>query len=153
MSESKPNRPLPDPDENPGAVVVVWDGKCNFCRSQVERLRAFDNRSRLTYLSLHDPRVAERYPELSYDQLMSQMWVITPDHRRFGGADAVRFLSRHLPRLWWIAPVMHLPFTMPLWRYLYKVLANRRYRLAGKSCDGGTCDLHSNASAAKYHAK
>ena len=148
MPDSKPQRPLQDPDENPAAAVVIWDGKCNFCRAQVERLRTFDDRSRLTYLSLHDPRVTERYPGLSYDQLMEQMWVVTPDHQRFGGADAVRFLSRYLPRLWWMAPAMHVPFAMPLWRYLYKALANRRYRLAGERCDGGTCDLHTRASKA-----
>lgn len=142
MSEGKPDRLLVDPDENPGSPVVIWDGNCNFCRAQIERLRAFDSRGRLSYLSLHDPRVNDRYPELTYEQLMDQMWVVTPDRRRHGGADAVRFLSRFLPRLWWMAPVMHLPFAMPLWRYLYKALANRRYRLAGKSCDGGTCELH-----------
>ena len=146
MSKSKLKRPLRDPDENPGAAVVIWDGKCNFCRAQVERLQAFDPSGRLTYISLHDPRVAERFPELSYEQLMDQMWVVTPNHQRFGGAGAVRYLSRYLPRLWWMAPVMHLPFSMPLWRYLYKVLANRRYRLAGKNCDGGTCELHARTS-------
>ena len=155
MPETKPKRPLVDPDENPGAAVVIWDGRCNFCRTQVERIQAFDPRSRLTYISLHDPRVAERYPELSYDQLMAQIWVVTPDGQRFGGADAIRFLSRYLPGLWWIAPVMHLPFAMPLWRYLYRVIANRRYRLAGENCDGGTCSLHAKAvsTAAKPHAK
>ena len=100
------------------------------------------HRGRLAYISLHDPRVTERYPELSYEQLMAQIWVITPDHQSFGGADAIRFLSRYLPRLWWIAPVMHMPFAMPLWRYLYRVIANQRYRLAGESCESGTCSLH-----------
>lgn len=154
MTETMPYRPLRDPEENPGSAVVIWDGKCNFCRAQVERLRAFDTGGRLTYLSLHDARVAERYPELSYEQLMEQMWVVTPDHRRYGGADAVRFLSRLLPRLWWLAPAMHLPLAMPIWRYLYKVFANRRYRLAGE-CDGGTCSLHAHPSApaAKHHPK
>jgi len=136
-----------DPDDSPGSAVVIWDGKCNFCRAQVERLRRFDSRRRLTYLSLHDPRVAERYPDLTFEQLMQQMWVVTPDQQKFGGADAVRFLSRYLPRLWWLAPAMHLPFVMPLWRWLYKVVASRRYRLAGENCDGGTCQLHLRAAA------
>ncbi len=156
MSNVKSLRPLPDPDENPEGAVVIWDGKCNFCRAQVERLRSFDRGNRLTYLSLHDPRVAERYPELTYEQLMDQMWVVTSDHQRFGGADAIRYLSRYLPLLWWLAPVMHIPFAMPLWRFLYRVIANRRYRLAGTNCDGGTCDLHGKprpAAAAKYQAK
>jgi predicted DCC family thiol-disulfide oxidoreductase YuxK len=147
MPQTKPRRALTDPDEHPGATVVIWDGKCNFCRTQVERIQAFDRSGKLTYISLHDPRVSERYPELNYDQLMDQMWVITSDHQRFGGADAIRYLSRHLPRLWWLAPVMHLPYAMPLWRYFYRVLANRRYRLAGENCDGGTCSLHAKTQA------
>ena len=52
---------LADPDDRPGADVVIWDGKCNFCRSQVVRLQWFDRGSRLAYVSLHDPRVAERF--------------------------------------------------------------------------------------------
>jgi predicted DCC family thiol-disulfide oxidoreductase YuxK len=138
--------PLRDPDDMPGAAVVIWDGKCNFCRAQIERVQRFDHRGRLTYLSLHDPRVAERYTDLTQAQLMEQMWVITPDKRRLGGADAVRFLSHYLPRLWWLAPVMHLPLAMPIWRYLYQAVSNRRYRLAGKNCDGGTCQLHARTS-------
>ncbi len=145
-----------DPDDSPSAPVVIWDGKCNFCRAQVERLRRFDAGNRLTYLSLHDPRVAERYPDLTFDQLMQQMWVVTPGYQKpgqqkFGGADAVRFLSRYLPRLWWLAPAMHLPFAMPLWRWLYKVIANRRYRIAGENCDGGTCQLHMQKAPLRRH--
>ncbi len=142
MTESKPYRRLPDPDENQGAPVVIWDGKCNFCRAQVERLRAFDTQGRLTYLSLHDVRVAQRCPQLTHEQLMEQMWVVTSNRELLGGADAVRFLSRYLPRLWWMAPLMHLPFAMPLWRFLYKAIAKRRYRLAGENCADGTCELH-----------
>ena len=140
LNESK--QPLRDPADEPSAAVVIWDGQCNFCRSQVERLSRFDSGERLAFISLHDPRVAERYPSLSYEQMMAQMWVVTPNQQMFGGADAFRFLSRYLPRLWWLAPVMHIPLAMPLWRYLYRVIANRRYRLAGKDCEGGTCQLH-----------
>ncbi len=136
-------QPLADPDQHAGRDVVIWDGHCNFCRAQVERLRGFDVRHQLAYLSLHDPRVVERYPELSQQQLMDQMWVVRPDGSKFGGADAGRYLSRHLVGLWWLAPVLHIPGSMPLWRWLYGKIANRRYRLAGKSCDeNGTCHLH-----------
>lgn len=87
---------LPDPDQYPGRDVVIWDGKCNFCRKQVERLRAFDRSDQLSYLSLHDPRVAERYSDLSQPQLMAQLWLVTQGGRKFGGADAGRYLSRKL---------------------------------------------------------
>lgn len=133
---------LIDPDSKPGCDVVIWDGECNFCRSQVERLTWWDGGNRLTYLSLHDSRVKERYPELSHEELMKQLWVVTPDGRKFGGADAIRYLSCRLPRLWIFAPLMHIPFTQPLWRGLYGIVARRRYKIAGHSCESGTCDLH-----------
>jgi predicted DCC family thiol-disulfide oxidoreductase YuxK len=134
---------LPDPDDRPEADVVIWDGKCNFCRSQVARLRWFDRRSQLAYVSLHDPRVAERYPDLSYQQLMDQLWLVTHDGRRLGGADAGRYLSRKIFGLWWLAPLLHIPGSMPLWRWIYQKVAQRRYRLLGGACDAdGTCHVH-----------
>ncbi|QDV23794.1 thiol-disulfide oxidoreductase DCC family protein [Aureliella helgolandensis] len=136
--------PFPDPDDYPERDVVIWDGKCNFCRSQVERLRWFDRGERLAYLSLHDPRVAERYPDMEHQQLMDQMWVVNSGGLRLGGADAGRYLSRVLPSLWWLAPLLHFPGSMPLWRWLYSKIANRRYKISGMQCDddGGTCHLH-----------
>lgn len=142
MDTAASGRPLPDPDRSPGTDVVLWDGQCNFCRQQVMRLRSFDWTGRLSFLDLHDPRVAERYPELSYDQLMDEMWVVTPQGNRYGGADALRYLSRALPVLWPAAPLLHVPFSRPFWRWAYHFVAQRRYRLAGRNCEGGTCHLH-----------
>lgn len=134
---------LPDPDDHPDRDVVIWDGKCIFCRQQVERLTWFDAGGKLAYFSLHDPRVTERYPNLSQSELMGQMWVITPSGERHGGADAGHYLSRKLPRLWWLAPLLHIPFSMPLWRSIYAAIAKRRYKISGIRCDDeGTCNLH-----------
>ncbi|MCA9132117.1 MAG: DUF393 domain-containing protein [Planctomycetales bacterium] len=138
-----PTTPLPDPDQRPAADVVIWDGQCRFCRTQVERLRRFDWAGQLAYISLHDPRVAERYPDLGYQQMMDQMWLVCSDGRKYGGADAGRYLSRKLWTLWWLAPLLHIPLSMPLWRWLYQRIAERRYRLSGGQCDpDGTCHLH-----------
>jgi predicted DCC family thiol-disulfide oxidoreductase YuxK len=143
---TKPPPHLPDPLEAPQADVVIWDGKCNFCRAQVERLRRLDS-GRLAYLSLHDVRVAELCPNLKHQQLMDQMWVITVGGEQYGGADAGRYLSRKLPKLWWLMPLLHIPGAMPLWRWVYRKIAERRYKLAGGVCDqDGTCDLHQRPS-------
>lgn len=133
---------LPDPDAFQDPVdTVIWDGNCNFCRMQVKRLASFDG-GRLAYLSLHDSRVKELCPDLSFEQLMEQMWLVTSGGKRFGGADAVKYLSRSLVRLWWLAPLMHIPFTMPLWRWLYRLVAKLRYRIAGRNCESEACDIH-----------
>lgn len=139
---------LPDPDSLTGADVVIYDGDCNFCRSQVGNLRRLDRRGdRLAFISLHDERVTQRYPDLSHDQLMDQMYVVDTDGNRHGGSDAVKYLSRRLPILWPAMPVLHFPGTAWLWRWGYRQVAKRRYKLAGKSgnpgCDdGGSCSIH-----------
>ncbi len=135
---------LVDPRDRPGADIVIWDGKCKFCLQQVQRLRRWDSGDSLAYLSLHDSRTATLCPDLSFQQLMDQMWVVTPTGDKFGGADAVRYLSRKLPLLWWLRLPMHVPGLMPLWRWLYRQVARRRYRLLqNQDCDeGGTCHLH-----------
>jgi predicted DCC family thiol-disulfide oxidoreductase YuxK len=133
---------LADPQTRPGAAVVLFDGQCRFCRGQVERLAKWDLKGRLSYLSLHDPRVASTYPSLRHEQLMEQMFIITPDGDAFGGADAVRFLTRYLPNLWWLAPLTHVPFTRPLQQWVYQQVAKRRYQIAGRQCDDDACSIH-----------
>lgn len=133
---------LPDPDTRSHTDVVIFDGECRFCQSQVKNLRRVDLRSSLSFISLHDARVRQRYPDLTYDDLMDQMYVVAKDGSRYGGAAAVRYLSRRLPLLWWLAPIMHIPGSLGLWRWIYRQIAIRRYKLAGRDCEGGTCSIH-----------
>jgi len=138
-------KPLPDPDQSPGTDVVIYDGACNFCMGQVANLRALDRfGTRLSFLSLHDPRVAERYPQLTHDQLMDQMYVVDQSGASHGGSDAVRYLTRRLPLLWPAMPILHFPGTAGLWRWGYQKVAARRYRISGKAdqCDDDGCQIH-----------
>jgi len=55
----------------------------------------------------------------------------------------MRYLTRRLRRLWWLAPLLHLPGTLPLWRFLYRQVAHRRYWFGKvEDCDDGTCRVH-----------
>lgn len=145
LPNDKPVTHLPTPEERPGASVVIYDGHCKFCTAGVQTLRRWDSGGRLAFISLHDPQVAERWPDLTHDMLMEQMYVVDPQGERHGGAAAFRYLTRLLPRLWLLAPLMHLPFTMWFWHWAYKQVAKRRYRLAGKTtdaCEDGACKIH-----------
>jgi len=122
--------------------VVLYDGHCRFCTRQIETLRRLDGKNRLRFLSLHDSSVATDYPDLSFDQMMAEMWVISIGGVRYGGANALRYLSRRLPILWPVSPWLHFPGSMPFWSWLYRQVAKRRYRIAGRTCDDGTCSLH-----------
>jgi predicted DCC family thiol-disulfide oxidoreductase YuxK len=135
---------LPSPEELPGVDVVIYDGDCKFCTAQVQRLAKFDGKRRLAFLSLHDPSVAKNYPDLTYDMLMDQMYVVNPKGGRHAGAAAFRYLSRRLPKLWLLAPLMHIPGSLPLWQWGYRQIAKRRYLMGktGEACDGDACKVH-----------
>ena len=138
-----PSGKLPSPAERPEADVVIYDGECRICTAQVRKLTWWDCQGKLAYLSLHDPLVASRYPDLTHERLMQEMVIVDRQGRRHGGAEAIRYLTRRLRRLWWAAPALNFPGTLPLWRFLYRQIASRRYRF-GKvdDCHEGTCSLH-----------
>jgi predicted DCC family thiol-disulfide oxidoreductase YuxK len=136
---------LPTLRDNPYADVLIYDGHCKFCAAQVQRLAGCDGMARrVAFISLHDPEVAMRWPDLTHDMLMEQMYVVDRQGNRYGGAAAFRYLSRRLPRLWLLAPLMHVPFSLPLWQAIYRQVAKQRYKLMGKTnaCDGDTCAVH-----------
>ncbi len=140
--ESPPTA-LPTPNERPQADIVIYDGQCRICTAQIRNLARFDRGKRLAYLSLHDPRVAERFPDLTHEMMMEQMFVIDQQGRRHAGAESIRYLSRRLPLLWLATPILHFPGSLPLWNRLYRWIAQRRYRYGKLSaCDDDACRLH-----------
>jgi predicted DCC family thiol-disulfide oxidoreductase YuxK len=135
--------PLPTPTERPDSDVVVYDGHCRICTAQVSKLPRWDCQKKLSYLSLHDAEVTQRWPDLSHDRMMQEMVIVDHNGRRHWGPEAIRLLSRRLRRLWWASPFLHFPGSMILWRPLYRWVARNRYRLSGSpTCDEGACALH-----------
>lgn len=123
-------------------ALVIYDGNCNFCQSQIDLLKRLDlGHKRLRYLSLHDPSILTEFPQLDHERLMQEMHLIDHNGKCYAGSEAVKYLTRTLPLLWAAAPIIHLPCTSFLWRWLYKIIAKNRYLLAGKNCDSGGCKL------------
>lgn len=132
--------PLPTTATRPDRDTVLYDGECRFCRGQMAMLRRFDPGGRLRILSLHDPSVARDFPELPRDLLLSEMVVVDRTGRTRAGAASLRYLSRQLPLLWPVALPLHIPGSLPVWNWLYRLVARNRYRLAGR-CDDGSCRI------------
>jgi predicted DCC family thiol-disulfide oxidoreductase YuxK len=135
---------LPTPSDRPRADVLIFDGNCPICTSQVRKLPWWwDCQRKLSYLSLHDPEVARRWPDLPHDRLMQEMVIIDRTGSRHWGPEAIRYLTSRLRRLWWAAPFLYFPGSMFLWRPLYRWIARNRYRLSGStSCGEASCSLH-----------
>src|SRR3954447_19383298 len=136
---------LPSPAQNPEADIVVYDGHCKFCTAQVKRLARWDARRQLAFLSLHDAGVSKLLPDVTYDQLMHEMYLVDRAGHRHRGAAAFRYLTTRLPRLYPLAPLLHIPFSLPLWRWAYQQIARRRYWIMGKTaeaCTDDSCRVH-----------
>lgn len=149
--KAEPTHGLPSPRDYPAADVVIYDGHCVFCTGQVRNLHRWDGKNRLAFISLHDSFVGQHFPDLSHDAMMEQLYLVPHGEHgytdlRLGGAAAIRYLSRKLPKLWVLAPFLHIPGSLPIWQWGYRQVAKRRYKIAGKQggqCDdGGTCELH-----------
>ena len=125
----------------PDRDTVLYDGQCRFCRSQIAMLRRLDPTGRLRFVSLHEPHVAREFAELGPEALLREMHVVDRAGRARGGAEAVRYLARRLPLLWPLALPLHVPGSLPVWNWLYGLVARNRYRIAGR-CDEGTCRIH-----------
>ncbi len=132
---------FPTLDERPDAYVMIYDGYCKFCRANLRWISAVDQ-GKVSYVSLHDAVVAERWPELSHEQLMEHLYIIDGEDK-YAGAAAFRFLSRKLVALWPLMPLMHIPGTLPLWQFCYNKVSRIRYRFGRiDACEDGTCKVH-----------
>lgn len=138
----KPLNALPRPNKRPGSEVVIYDGQCPVCRASVTNLNKWDSRQRLSYLSLDDPEVRRRYPDLQHDDLMQAIHVVDSEGHRFRGAEALRAIARRITRLRPIVPLLYVPGSMALLSWGYRWFAARRARDGqGGECEKGTCGV------------
>jgi predicted DCC family thiol-disulfide oxidoreductase YuxK len=137
------NAPLPTPAERPAADVLIFDGHCPLCTAGMRLLHRWDRGGRLAFLPLDDAQVAQRWPQLHAEDLLRQIHLIDSHGQIYRGAAVFRLLSRRLPALWAIAPLLHLPLSLPLWQGLYHLLARARYRFDPvAACQGKECRMH-----------
>jgi len=113
---------------------VLYDGSCALCRATAARFAPALLRKGFQVLPLQDSRVF-RELNLSSDELLREMRVVTSDGDVLGGGVAVANLARHF---WWGLPLYwfsRLPGCGRLLDSAYAWLAARRH------CIGGACSL------------
>lgn len=116
--------------------VVIYDGECAFCRSQIKIIKTLDICGKLNFESCHDEAVRKKYNHISYEDFLSRMYVVDVVGNSYGGAEAVRYISKKLVVLWPLAILLHIPYSNSFWHWLYDTIARNRYRIAGKCMDG-----------------
>ena len=83
---------------------VLYDGDCAFCLRWVRRFRGPLERRGFRLAPLQTPWVRKRLG-LPADELLAELRLLMADGQRFGGADALVEIARHL---WWGWPLYAL---------------------------------------------
>jgi len=131
----------------PGRYVVLYDGHCKFCTAGAKKLAGLAPPGTLELVSFQEPGVLDRFPGVSHEACMRQMYLVTPAGRVYGGFEAAVQALATRPLLGLLARGYYLPGVRWLCDRAYALIAANRYRLMGKAvaagdCDGGTCALH-----------
>jgi predicted DCC family thiol-disulfide oxidoreductase YuxK len=131
----------------PGRHVVLFDGLCKICTAGAKKLLALARPGAIELVNFQEPGALDRFPGISLEACMRQMYLVTPEGRVYGGFEAaVRALATR-PVLGLLAWVYYLPGLRQLCDLVYRLIAANRYRLMGKAvaageCEGGTCAMH-----------
>lgn len=131
-------------------LVMLYDGQCALCVQSVRLVRPLDWRGAIEVVDLqrwedmrrHLPQVAH----LDDDALLGAIHVVRPDGQVLAGYAGVREVTRQLPLLAWLYPLLGLPGVAWLGDHVYRWVAAHRYqfnRIFGgpTACEGGTCKL------------
>jgi predicted DCC family thiol-disulfide oxidoreductase YuxK len=129
----------PTTHPTPSAGWVLYDGSCGVCRSGIHRWSELLQRQGFETRPIQDPWVQEQIA-CPQDELLKDLQLLLNDGRRLSGADAYRFIIRHI---WWAYP-LYLLSTLPGLRQLvnqaYRIFANNRHSIS-KACRLNTPNL------------
>lgn len=128
----------------PGRNVLLYDGHCRFCQAGARRIVALARPGHIDMVNFQEAGALDRFPGLSHDMCMQQMYLITPNGRAIGGFEAAVVAVATRRWIGWIAYLYYTPGLRWLFDRLYVFIARNRYRIIGKAadCPGGTCSLH-----------
>ncbi len=131
------------PPAGEGDAVVIYDGRCPFCTRQVERLKRFAGPDKkIRFESFQDPSVLARFPQLSYDDCMKEIKLVTAEGKIFGGAHAIFSVLGRNPFFRPLRWLYDCPVLKPLFDLGYRMVARNRYQIPSHDCPSGTCARH-----------
>lgn len=123
--------------------VVLYDGHCRICTAGAHRLESLARPGAVWLRDFQAPGVLEAYPQLTHEDCMRAMQVLTLDGRVYEGAEAIARVLETRPLMGVVAKLYFVPGVRQAADALYRWVARNRYRLRGReSCDDAACALH-----------
>jgi predicted DCC family thiol-disulfide oxidoreductase YuxK len=117
------------------AHTLLYDGECGICRRSIQWIRNRDREGRIRAIAYQEPGVSREFPEITRDELERAMQLVSPEGRRWEGADAVEQVVRLLPVWKGLTPLFWIPGVRIVARRVYGWVARNRRRLGcGEHC-------------------
>ncbi len=122
-------------------VLMVYDGKCQFCVASVQPLKVMDLFHRIRWVDYQQyENVKVLHPQLTAEIARSQLHMIDWDGTMYGGFFAFRRLAFLLPMLYPLIPFLYFPGSGIAGPFVYRWIAKNRYLLHfNKRCTDNAC--------------
>lgn len=110
-----------------GAMEMIYDGDCGFCKRSMASFLAFDGLGQITVRNFrHDPS-----PVVSDEALEVALYLVTDKGEQLPGFEAYRYAVLRVPGMWWMLPFFYVPFfSRALGTPFYLWIARNRGRLS-----------------------
>jgi predicted DCC family thiol-disulfide oxidoreductase YuxK len=128
-------------DPSGPALRVLFDGDCPRCRASMALVTAADPDRVIEPIDLTAVGVASIHPDLTRENCLRSMHVVSRGGKVTAGFDGARSLVRRLPLFWPLAIFGYLPGVAWLGRRVYNRIAARRSR--DIPCTDLVCGIHS----------
>jgi predicted DCC family thiol-disulfide oxidoreductase YuxK len=115
-------------------LIVLYDDHCSFCRAQMRVLKRLDWLDRLEMRPASAPGEEVAALGVVPEALAEAIHCITPKHRVFRAAKALRVIGARVPLLFPLTLLLWLPGSLRLAESAYRWVARHRYRLGGQPC-------------------
>ena len=108
---------------------LFYDRECPLCGRFKEWIERWDRQGTIQVLSLDDPVLSERFPQLDLDQARQVLTVCDRLGHLSQGVEALRQLTRQLPGIRRVSWVYQLPGVTPALNRVYRTVHRYRKRL------------------------
>jgi len=106
-----------------GAMEMIYDGECGFCKRAMASFLAYDG---LNQISVRDYRTNPS-PVVASEKVDKALYLVTGDNTAIPGFDAYRYVVLRVPGLWWQVPFFYIPLLSRLFgRPVYNWIAANR---------------------------
>lgn len=124
-----------------GRYSAFYDEQCEICQAGASWLRLLDKRGVVEILSIEESALARLAPDVSVEDALRQLHVMTPDGELVRGFDAVARLAMLFRPTRILGRLGRMPGLRQAGTLVYRWLAANRYALS--KCRGGACRVAS----------